>query len=160
MHRSGAIRLAWGIAAGASILFLLDLFLEWQRTTVEVAGTISAEASGTGWSGWGFVAGVLAFVLAAVAIASVRDPRSVRGHAVAVGVVPLGLFVATIAAVFAGNANVSVAGVVGVEVETDLWPTWAGLVLGLVASTAALAGLVLDVSSREERAGRPAVHLP
>jgi hypothetical protein len=151
MEREFVTRTASIVALVASALLVGDLFLGWQRASVEVAGVVDVESTSMGWSGWGFSVGLLALLIMVVALAQLRGTRTVERHALTAGVLALGLLAATLLAVFSGDATVDVAGVAAVEVDSTQWPAWAGLVLGVIASVAALVPVVAEL-------GRPAPH--
>ena len=151
MEREIVTRTASIVALVASALLVGDLFLDWQRVRVEVAGVADVESTSMGWSGWGFSVGLLALLIVVVALAQLRGTRTLAGHALTAGVLALGLLAATFLAVFSGDASVDVAGVVGVEVQSTLWPAWAGLVLGVIASVAALVPVVAELGQPSPR---------
>jgi hypothetical protein len=152
-------RRAGMVAAAASLLFVVDLFLGWQRVSVEVAGVVDVEETSSGWHGWGFVAGVGALLLLAVAIGELRGAGTLTGHALVAAILAVGLLLFTCFAVFTGDASVDVAtGAVAVEVDSTLWPAWAGLVLAAIAAVAALFPLVAGLSSREPTGLAPPSH--
>ena len=63
------------VAAGAAALFIVDLFLNWERTAVRVADAVHVDHMASGWSGWGALAGVCAVALLVFMIAG-RVPAS------------------------------------------------------------------------------------
>jgi hypothetical protein len=129
-HRARAVAMA------ASLLLIADLFVGWQRTTVRVPGAVDLQATNSGWTGWGLVAGVLAVVVAVLALAGLRG-RAAHGGATLLAA--CGLLAATALAVLTGNADVRlVAGAVGVEVQATRWPAWAALALAVVVAAACL----------------------
>lgn len=132
----------------ALFVFVASLFLDWHRASVEVAGVVDVEETSSGWHGWGFVAGVFALLLLAVALGERRHGEPTTGHALAVGMLPLGLLVTTGLAVFTGDASVQVAGVVDVEVQTTLWPAWLALSLAVVTASAYLVELFTELRER------------
>jgi hypothetical protein len=95
---------------GSALAFLVVLFLDWHRTTVDIAGVTHVEASTSGWSGWGLLAGIAAIVLVALNVRRQRrgqEPDATFGIAdLVLGVV---IVSATVAAVFSGDADVQVA---------------------------------------------------
>lgn len=114
------------VVVGA-FLFVLVLFLDWQKADVEVARVVSIHATSSGWAGWGFVAGILA--IAVIATAATRRAAWTLGLAAA-------MLVATVLTAFTGDADVSTPNV-GVAVDKTLWPAWVGLVLAAVTTAAA-----------------------
>lgn len=127
------------VMVGSALAFIVVLFLDWHRTTVEIAGVVTVRADGSGWSSWGALAG-----LAAIALVVVNLRRFYRGiePAPTFGILDLVLGVtivsATVAGVFSG-AQVEVA-TVAVEANTILWPAWLGL--GLACFVAVSASVV------------------
>jgi hypothetical protein len=125
------------VMLGSTLAFLVVLFLDWHRTTVDIAGVTRVQTESMGWSGWGLLAGMAAIVLVALNLRRMR--RGVEPEPT-FGIVDLVLGVitvcATVAAVFSGTADVQVA-VVGVESGTILWPAWLGLVLSIVTAISA-----------------------
>src|SRR5512133_717651 len=54
---------AWVVAAGAFLL-VIDLFFDWFKVTVDVAGAVTVETTASGWVyRWGIVAGVRAVLV-------------------------------------------------------------------------------------------------
>ena len=158
MTESRTVRAAWAVSAVASLLLVVDLFLDWQKVTVDVAGTVLVNATNSGWNGWGFAVGAFAILLSAVAWSYAVRPRTVEDHLYAVGMLPAVLLVTTVLAVFGGGADVDVGQVVGVQVDTDLWPTWAGLGLGVIASAAAITAIFVDLGVARGRDTTTAIH--
>jgi hypothetical protein len=127
--------------------FLVLLFLDWHRTSVQVLGDPDAVAASSGWSGWGLLAGCFALALMGFELDDRlrrRAPR--RERALVDQVLATGLALATVAAVFTGDASVS-AGTVGVEVARTLWPAWTGLVLAAVVVFAAFLAALADAEA-------------
>ena len=124
------------VIAIASTLFVLDLFLGWQRVAVSMPA-IDVRATASGWSGWSALAGLCALVLLALAIIGRASAATV-----ALG---LGTLVFTALEVLTGHANVDVgASMMRVHVDTTLWPAWVGLALaGVMAAAAAIPYLAL-----------------
>jgi hypothetical protein len=129
------------VLLGSALLFLVVLFLDWYRTSVNVVGAGDAEAASSGWSGWGLLAGFFALALVGFELDRIRRGSPRKEQALVDQVLAGGLAVATVAAVFTGDASVT-AGAVGVEVGTTLWPAWVGLVLAGVTVAAAFVGAV------------------
>ncbi len=125
------------VMVGSALAFLVVLFLDWHRTAVDIAGVTHVEASTSGWSGWGLLAGIAAIVLIAL---NVRRTRRGQEPDATFGIADLGLGVvilsATVAAVFSGDADVQVA-VIGVEAGTILWAAWLGLAFSIVTAVSA-----------------------
>ena len=126
------------VLLGSALAFLVVLFLDWQRTTVDIAGVTHVEASTSGWNGWGLLAGIAAIVLVVLNVRRMRrgqEPDPTFGIAdLVLGVV---IVSATVAAVFSGDADVQVAAVIGVESGTILWAAWLGLALSIVTAVSA-----------------------
>ena len=119
------------VIAVAATLFVVDLFLGWQRVAVTMPA-IDVRSTASGWSGWGALAGLCAVVLLALAIVDRTSAATV-----ALG---LGALVFTAIEVLAGHATVDVgASMMRVHVDTTLWPAWVGLALaGVMAAAAAV----------------------
>ncbi len=132
-------RLASFAAVGASVLFLLDLFLDWQKAAVQVAGVVNVESTASGWDGWGVVAGVLALLLVGLAF---------KGLALGAFVAALGMLAATAIGAFTGTASISPpVGPVSV-IESTLWAAWVGLALAACATVATAVPLLGTLFSR------------
>lgn len=142
-------RVAGLTAVVASSLLVADLFLDWQRAHVEIAGVVQTDTSSMGWGGWGSAVGVFALLILVVALRDLGGHDTTARHVVAVGLLPFALLASTVLTVFTGDASVDVANTVSVEVDTTLWPAWVGLVLAAVASIAAFVPVLLEI-------GRPA----
>ena len=144
------------VMVGSALAFIVVLFFDWHRTTVDLAGVTHVEADSAGWGGWGLLAGIAAIVLVALNLYRVRrglEPDGTFGIAdLVLGVVML---CATVAAVFSGNADVQVA-VVGIESGTILWAAWLGLALSIVTAVAA----ALEALSEAWQPGRRATPTP
>jgi hypothetical protein len=122
---------------GATLAFVIVLFLDWHRTSVDVAGVAQVRVETMGWSGWGWLAGAAAFALIVVNLNHLRarseiDP--ILGIADLLLAVPL--VCATVASVFSGSPEVQ-AGPVGVEAGTTLWPAWVALALSCATTVGA-----------------------
>ncbi|MGZ4271696.1 MAG: hypothetical protein ACXVSX_21125 [Solirubrobacteraceae bacterium] len=124
-------RRARPVIAVAATLFLVDLFLGWQRVAVSMPA-LDVRSTASGWGGWGALAGLCALGLLALAIVGRSSAATV-----ALG---LGALVFTALEVLAGHANVDAgASMMRVHVDTTLWPAWVGLALaGVMAVAAAL----------------------
>ena len=136
-------------AAAAAGLLLVDLFLDWQRAAVRVAGVVEVEATAAGWHGWGFLAGVLALALMAVLLTA--GGRSTVSAAVA-----LGMLAATTVAVVTSEPDVAGGPAASVE-ESTVWPAWLGLVLAAVAFVATLVPLLTHPETPQAGAPTSAV---
>ena len=128
-----------------AFLFVLDLFLDWQKADIDVAGVVSVHAASSGWAGWGVVAGILA--IAVIVAAVTRRAAWTLGLAAA-------MLVATALLAFTGDADVAT-GVVGVAVDTTLWPAWVGLVLAAVTTAAAAVPFVPALAATPPRGLTP-----
>jgi hypothetical protein len=125
------------VMLASTLVFLVVLFLDWHRTTVDVAGVTNVRAEEMGWSGWGWFAGFAAVALVGVNVRRMRrglEPDPTFGMADLV--LGVALLCATVPAVFSTGADVQVA-TVAVETGTTLWPAWLGLVLACVAAVSA-----------------------
>jgi hypothetical protein len=139
------------VLLGSAIVFLVVLFLDWHRTSVVVAGEGEAEAGSSGWSGWGLLAGICALALIGLELDRVLRKRSHEGQALVDLALAASLALATVAAVFTGEASVD-AGAAGVEVGSRLWPAWVGLALAAVTLVAALAAILPQGEAEAPRA--------
>jgi hypothetical protein len=134
------------VIVGAATLFVVDLFLGWQRVEMQMAGAIGVHSTTSGWSGWGALAGICALALVVLVLAGRQTPAIL---ALAVGVL---LF--TTVEVLAGNAHVGVsASMMRMQVDTTLWPAWVGL--ALAGTTAAAAAVPYLVAPDERRPTDP-----
>lgn len=135
-------------AVAAGLLFLVDLFLGWERVSVRVGTMVDIDATASGFRGWGIAAAVFDVALLALVArhgigSPPRRPRALIASA-------LGLVIFTSLAVYAVDADVNFqTSYVGLEANTTLWPAWIGLVLAIVAAAAALAPLVLEFGRRD-----------
>ena len=119
------------VIAVSATLFVVDLFLDWQRVAVQMPA-VDVRGTANGWGGWGALAGVCALALLTLAIVGRSSAATV-----ALG---LGALVFTALEVLAGHASVDVgASMMRVHVDTTLWPAWVGLALaGVMAGAAAI----------------------
>lgn len=152
----GALKRASELALlGLAVLFLVTLFLDWHRTTVEttgvVFGMVDAEAASSGWSGWGLLAGACALAIVGLELDRQLRKRSHEGQALVDLGLAVGAAIATVTAVVTGDASVS-AGAVGVEVGSTLWPAWAGLVLAALMVIAAFVPILPEGKTEAQRA--------
>ena len=124
------------VIAVAATLFVVDLFLGWQRVAVQMPA-IDVRSTASGCGGWGALAGLCALVLLTLAIVGRSSPASV-----ALG---LGALVFTALEVLAGRAHVDIgASMMRMHVDTTLWPAWVGLALaGVMAAAAAVPYLAI-----------------
>jgi hypothetical protein len=75
MTSGGLYQRARPVIAVAATLFVVDLFLGWQRVAVHMPG-IDVRSTASGWSGWGALAGLCALALLALAIAGRSSPAT------------------------------------------------------------------------------------
>ena len=136
------------IAFAASLLFLIDLSLGWQRASVEIGGVVDVDATSSGWNGPGLVAGMLAIVLIVLALGEIGGRSAAARHVLAAALVPVALIATTAFAVFGGDASVDTSAV-GIEVDRTLWPAWVGLGLSIVAGIAGLVPVAAELSELE-----------
>jgi hypothetical protein len=139
------------VLLGSALLFLVILFFDWHRTTVKALVGPDLAAGSSGWSGWGLLAGVCAIALLGLEVDRMLRNRSHEGQALVDLALAIGVALATVAAVFTGDASVS-AGAVGVEVASTLWPAWAGLVLASIIVVAALISAFPEADAGTPRA--------
>jgi hypothetical protein len=116
------------LAAGATALLLVDLFLPWQHTAMRVGGMHMSSAA-TGWSGRGAPAGVCALALLALTLAD-------RAAATRV-LLAVAMLVFTALAAFLGTADTELAMPgIAIQVHTTWWPAWLGVGLAAIAALA------------------------
>ena len=151
MNLAALKRVSEYVLLGAALVFLVVLFLDWHRTSVEVVGGPDAEAGSSGWSGWGLFAGVCAIAIVGLEVDRVLRNRSHEGQALVDLALAVGVALATVAAVFTGESSVS-AGEVAVEVGSTLWPAWVGLVLAATMVVAALIAALPEAKAETPRA--------
>jgi hypothetical protein len=125
-------RRARQIIAVTATLFIVDLFLGWQRVAVHMPAVIDVRNTTSGWSGWGALAGLCAIVLLVLVVAGAAT-RTTAG-------LGLGVLIFTAIEVLSGNAHVDLgASMMRVQVDTTLWPAWVGLALaGVMAAATAV----------------------
>ena len=132
----------WIFVSGAFLL-LIDLFFDWQKTTVTAADVVTvASSSGWSWGSWGVVVGILA--IAVIVAALTRRAALTLGLALA-------MLVATAFSAFLGEASVSVSPLVGVSVETTMWPAWVGFALAAITAAAAIVPFLPPLSAPPPR---------
>lgn len=139
------------VLLGSALLFLIVLFLDWHRTTVEALVGPDLEAGSSGWSGWGLLAGVCAIALLGLEVDRLLRNRSHEGQALVDLALAVGVALSTVAAIFTGDASVS-AGAIGMEVGSTLWPAWVGLVLASIMVVAALVSALPEGEAEAPRA--------
>jgi|SRR5512132_1828783 hypothetical protein len=128
---------AWVVAAGAFLL-VIDLFFDWFKATVDVAGVVTVQTTSSGWGySWGIVAGILALAV----IVSV-----LTRHAAWTLVCSFAMLIATGIAAFFGDANVSIPAA-GISVDTTQWAAWLGFGLAAVTAAAALVPFLKALSA-------------
>lgn len=141
----GPMKRAHDIAIAATALFVVDLFLPWQRVGLDFPGVLDIRNTSMGWAGWGALAGICAIVLLILMLA--RYPISPLGRAT----LSVALVVFTGLAVLVQNAHMSMgAGMMRAQVDTTLWPAWVGLGLAVVAAAATLAPLISRPEGRSQ----------
>jgi hypothetical protein len=152
MHLGALKRASEAALLGLAVLFLITLSLDWHRTSVRVLlAEGDAEAASSGWSGWGLVAGLCALAIVGLELDRQFRGRSHEGQTLVDLGLAVGAAIATVAAVFTGDASVS-AGASGVEVGTTLWPAWVGLVLAALMVVAALVPTLPEANAEATRA--------
>lgn len=114
------------IAIATSFLFVLDLFLDWQKAAVQVGNVVSVESTASGWKGFGIAAGV--FMVLVLLFAFNDMPLGAFACAVFA-------FAATVLSLFTVDATVPAPARVSV-VESTLWPAWVGAALAAAATVA------------------------
>ena len=137
------------------LALIVDMFLGWVKVTVYSAGlfgtslTLDMEVTGSGWSGWGIVAGILAVVLMFWHARSLRRRSASFGAAAVTAVLAAATAGFTIWQALTGEADVVTAdGTLFVSV-TRLWP--AGVAIGLTAAVVAAATTRLVIAAVEVR---------
>ena len=134
-----------GILLVASLLFVADLFLGWQRAGVFIADVVDVHATRSGWSGWGLVAGLLALVIAGLAAVTLR--RGVGRPGVTL-VAAIGMLIATALAIpTEGQGADVVMPMMAVHVGAARWPAWVGLGLAILVAAVALAAFIASARS-------------
>lgn len=154
LRRASTLAVLW-----SAVLYLVVLFLDWRRVSVEIGGAVDVEQTSSGLSNWGIVSAGIAVVLVVLTLARIRGdtPASPR-RLLAQFILAVGLLVFTAVAIFTGDVSIS-AGPVGIEVDTTLWPAWLGLFLSAVIVVAAAVDAAPDVSSpAHPRLGGPQPH--
>jgi hypothetical protein len=151
MHLGALKRASEAALLGLAVLFLIMLTLDWHRTSVRVVGTGDAEVASSGWSGWGLVAGFCALAIVGLELDRQVRGRSHEGQSLVDLGLAVGAAVATVAAIFTGDASVSAAGL-GVEVGSTLWPAWVGLVLAALMVVAALVPTLPEANAEPSEA--------
>lgn len=136
---------------GLALLFLVVLFFDWHRASVEVSGAADAEAGSSGWSGWGLLAGICALAIVGLEFDRVVRKRSHEGQALIDLALAVGVAGATVAAVFTGDTSVT-AGAAGEEVSSTLWPAWVGLALAAAMVVAAVVAALPETKAEAPRA--------
>ena len=137
------------------LALIVDMFLRWVKVTVYSAGlfgtslTLDMVVTGSGWSGWGIVAGILAVVLMFWHARSLRRRSASIGAAAVTAVLAAAAAGFTIWQALTGEADVVTAdGTLFVSV-TRLWP--AGVAIGLTAAVVAAATTRLVIAAVEVR---------
>lgn len=154
-------RIDWGASAvifAGVLALIVDMFLGWVKVTVYSPGlfgtslTFDAQATGSGWAGWGIVGGILAVALV------FWHARSLRRRPVSVGAAAVTVALAAATAGFTtwqaltGEADVvSAEGTLFVTV-TRLWPSEAAIGLTAVVAAAATTRLVIAAVGVRPRA--------
>jgi hypothetical protein len=130
------------VAAAAGVLLLADLSLGWYSVTVRVGGVVNVEASSSGWTNIGVVAGLLTIGMLVYMIRPTRHAGRIdlvqAAVTAALGVAVLGF---TVAAAFRGTAAIT-APATAVEAGSRLWPAYVGIGLSAVVAAATLTALV------------------
>ncbi len=142
-----SIRIATTVLLASGLLFLLDLFLEWQQASVSLP-LVSVEAGSSGWHGWGIAAGIA--VAALLVWEGVRLRLEQTPQQLLVGAALAVLVAAFALAAFFGGAEVTSGGVT-VTVAGHHWPAWAGLVLALLVAGSGVTRLVLALAAHAPR---------
>ena len=134
LHRGAAFA-----AIGLAVLLLVDLFLAWQKVTVDVAGVVRVNDMASGWGGFGLIAGALAIALILLELDNLRlGVEELGRRTIGAVALALGVFLATTVQALTGDVSVSVA-TVGVEVQSTRWPAYVGILLALALVAATLA---------------------
>lgn len=132
---------AAAVAAGAAVLLLADLSLGWHSVKVTSAGIVDIEATSSGWTNVGLVAGLVTIALLVYMIRPLRRAGAIDlVQAAVTAVLGLAALGFTIAAALAGSASVS-APEAAVEVGSRLWPAYAGIGIAAVVAAGTLTAL-------------------
>jgi len=147
---------ARAVAVGAALLLVVDLFLDWRRVSVEVAGFARVAGETTGWSAWGKLAGAAAIALVAWELLAPRSdrfsPLTIAGVS---GLLSLVVLVGTVQVLFATDVSLDLAGVVLVQTGERLWAAWAGLGLAVVLVASSAARLAATARAARDAEGSP-----
>jgi hypothetical protein len=128
---------SWVVASGAFLL-VIDLFFDWFKVTVDIAGAVTVETASSGWGySWGIVAGILA--LAVIVSVLTQHAAWTLGFSFA-------MLIATGIAVLSGDANVSMPAA-GISVVTTQWAAWLGFALAALTAAAALVPFLKALSA-------------
>jgi hypothetical protein len=126
---------AAAVAAGAGLLLLADLSLDWYSVSVTAAGITTIKTAASGWTDIGFVAGLLTIAMLLFMIRPTRRSGEVDVVQAAVtGGLALAVLGFTIAAALTGTASIT-APATDIQVGSTLWPAYVGI--GLAAAVAA-----------------------
>lgn len=142
-----SIRIASSVLLASALLLFLDLFLDWQQTTVSLP-LVNVEAGSSGWHGWGIAAGIA--VAALLVWEGIRLRLEQTPQQLLIGAALAILVAAFTLGAFFGGAEVTSGGVT-VTVAGHHWPAWAGLVLALLVAGSALTRLVVALAAHAPR---------
>jgi hypothetical protein len=133
---------AAAVAAAAGVLLLVDLSLGWYSVKVTAGGVVSIEATASGWTNVGLVAGLVTIALLVYMIRPLRHAGTVDLlQAVVTAVLGIAAVGFTTAAAFTGSASVT-APEAAVEVGSRLWPAYAGIGIAAIVAAGTLTALV------------------
>jgi hypothetical protein len=132
--------IAMFVAAG---LLFGDLFLRWQDVS---SSRGYAEGIANGWHGWGTFAGILLMAILLRGILKALGARMGTFLDIVASVAVLVFVVERVR-----DVGPTTHGLMTVEVESTLWPAWAGLVLAVTLAVAALAVLVQQLVDHHRR---------
>jgi hypothetical protein len=133
---------AAAVAAGAAVLLLGDLSLGWYSVTVSAGGVVKVDATSSGWTNIGVVAGLLAIAMLVYMIRPMRRAGRIDlVQAAATAALGVAVFGFTVAAAFRGTASITTPAT-AVEVGSRLWPAYAGIALSAIVAAATLTALV------------------
>lgn len=156
MDRKTIRDVAAATAAGGGVLLLADLSLGWYEVRVAVTGVLDIDATASGWGHIGTVAGLLTLAMLVYMIRPIRRDGAVTlAQAVVTAVLGLGAFGFTVARALSGVASVTTPATT-VQVQSTLWPAYAGIALAAIVAAGVITALVLVM--RGARAPSPVVH--
>ncbi|MBI2237686.1 MAG: hypothetical protein HYU54_04065 [Actinobacteria bacterium] len=112
------------ILLGGGVLYLIDLFLQWNRLCIEVLGITGGCAGVSGWHGIGFLNGILVLLIVVMEVLILANVNVDVGTPAMRSMIEAGgaaaILVLTLLKVFL------------IDNEFISWPAWVGIVLAVV----------------------------